>query len=751
MFGLSLIDIAVIVAYFAAVVGIGFWSSRHIRGEEDFFLAGRRFGKFVQTFAAFGQGTSADNAVGVATTTFTNGAAGVWSSMLYLFATPVYWFTSVWMRRLRLLTLGDFFLERYGSRRMAAVYAVVGSIGMMSFIALGFSAMSKTIIAITPKPASEFTTAEQGMYHAAYDREVRWGNATAAELLSLEETAELERLEQIESGARTAQEQAALVSLQGQRKAVVISHFKHGMLVWTVCLIVIVYAAAGGLEAAFLTDTLQGMFIIVLSIILIPFAWAKINVIYGGSGIGDALRTIHTKLPDSFFDIFGSPHTIDFTWYYIIALSAMATLTVVVQPNSLMACGSARGEYEARYGFVVGSYLKRVCTVFWGVFGLAAIVLYGSTIYHSDLVWGHATHDLLGPLNIGLVGLMIACLMAALMSTADCLMLTCSSLLTHNLYEPMFPNGSRTHYVWIGRLFGALALVGAAWIALQFDTILQILKFIWEMNVALVPAFWLGIKWRRANRWGAWVSIIFGVVAFLVLPVAVPTVAPSIRAMPAMLKSTAPAPLVRTYKASEADVRIRQMEIARWQTSPDANEPAADKPEPLAVGQVFTRTYPLPARGIFWTQGVKLDDQARPYGKGSLSLELVLLDWLGWDLSGNAYALNETIRILIRIGSPMLLMLVVCLLTPRDDERLVNRFFARMRTRVAPDPQEDAERLARAISNPGQDDGMLLMPGSNWEFYRWNRQDTLGFLLSVLALFLILGLMHGLLTLIGGA
>ena len=64
MFGLPWIDIVVIGLYFAAILSIGVWASRRIKNEEDFFLAGRGFGKLVQTFAAFGQGTSADNAVG---------------------------------------------------------------------------------------------------------------------------------------------------------------------------------------------------------------------------------------------------------------------------------------------------------------------------------------------------------------------------------------------------------------------------------------------------------------------------------------------------------------------------------------------------------------------------------------------------------------------------------------------------------------------------------------------------------------
>ncbi len=155
MFGLPIIDLAVIALYFAFVIAIGIWSSRRIHNQEDYFLAGRRFGKFIQTFAAFGQGTSADNAVGVTTTTFSNGIAGVWSALLYLFATPLYWMVMPWMRRLRLITLGDFFEERYGSKLMAGLYAVIGSIGMMTIISVGFAAMTKTVVALTPKTVEQ--------------------------------------------------------------------------------------------------------------------------------------------------------------------------------------------------------------------------------------------------------------------------------------------------------------------------------------------------------------------------------------------------------------------------------------------------------------------------------------------------------------------------------------------------------------------------------------------------------------------
>jgi len=743
MFGLPVVDVVVIVLYFSVIVVIGAWCSRRIKNEEDFFLAGRGFGKLVQTFAAFGQGTNADNAVGVTTTTFTNGASGIWSSLLYLFNTPIYWLVAPWMRRLRVLTTGDFFLERYGSQKMAATYAVIGSIGMMAFIALGFNAMTKTIVAITPKPAGEFTQSERLEYQRAVSEQLRQADAESATaaVLTFSELLERDRLlaEPADSLAETAE--SRLVSLEAKGPAVFISHIPENVLIWLVCLVVMFYAVAGGLQAAFLTDMLQGLFIILLSVILIPFAWAKINLMYGGSTTVDALGTVHRVLPESYFDIFGSPHSIDFTWYYILALSLMAVFTVPVAPNMLVATGSARDEYTARYGFTVGSFMKRFCTVFWGVFGLAALVLYQQKVPNSDLVWGYATRDLLGPLGLGLVGLMIASLMAALMSTADCLMLTCSSLLTHNLYEPLISGRGQRHYVWAGRVFGALVLIGSVLLATQFRTILQLLKFIWEFNVMLAPAFWLGMKWRRANRAGAWASILIAGLLFFLLPVLVPLATPQLRTNAYLLKTTDPAPLVRSYTARQADVKARQAQIGVWQKLHTEGKTTGPRPEPLAVGQKFTTRYELPRKSIFWTQDIRPDEQGVPTGRGRLTLELILLDRLGFDLSRNSYALNETIRILIRTIAPFLIMAVFSLATRRDHQALVDRFFAKMRTKGLVDRDADAEELAKSLENPGRYRELLLFPESEWELFKWNREDAVGFGLSVLAVGGVLGLM----------
>ena len=740
MFGLEIIDIIVIVLYFAVMVAIGFWSSRRINNQEDYFLAGRRFGKLIQTFAAFGQATSSDNAVGVTTTTFNNGIAGIWSSMLYLFATPLYWLVTHWPRRMRVLTLGDYFSERFNSVKMGAVYSLIGSVGMMAFIALGFSAMTKTILVITPKDAVSYTQSEIAQYNNAFtaERIALEAAGDTIDILTYEQLLERQQIKEVDSAQRSSGQVERLTVLDELKPALLVSHMSESVLIWSVSIIVLLYAVVGGLEAAFLTDMIQGIFIIILSVLLIPFGWAKINAIYGGSTIMDAMHTIHQKLPESYFKIFGAPHTPDFTWYYVLTLSFMAAITVVVQPNGAVLAGSAKDEISNRSGVVMGNFLKRFCTVFWAIFGLGAIVLYSGKVIHSDLVWGYATLDLLGSLNMGLVGLMIACLMAALMSTVDCYMITCASLLTHNFYFPLMPNRSQKHYVWIGRLFGTLVVLGGAWVALQFDTILQILKFIWEINVMLAPAYWLGIKWRRANRTGAWMSIGIGALLFLIVPVMSPVVSSQMRYQDSLLLTTQPAPRVVAETATEFDVRQRTEDILRWETLNKMDKAPGTKPSVLSIGDEFEQKYTFPSRSIFWTQGIKADSEGRLYGKGRFNIELWIMEKCGINLQTNPYALNETLRILFRTLLPFIILIVTSLLTKPDPQNILDNFYAKMRTKVNPDPEIDAREVELSVQNPARYDSLLLLPKTQFELYKWNKQDWIGFILSVAGVGLVL-------------
>ncbi len=720
MFGLEVIDIVVLAVYFAVVLFIGFRSMKRIHNQEDYFLGGRRFGKVLQIFTAFGQATSSETAVSAVTTTYNNGASGVWSVLLYLWSTPVFWFTSPWYRRMRVLTLGDYFEERFGSKRIAGFFSIIASLFLMTMIGFGMKAVSKTVLGVTQKQESEFTQEELIEYNQAVELE-KLRVLRGENKLDLTQEKRLEKLE-----------------IKKPRRE--FSYVDENVLIWSICVVVFVYALAGGLQAAVYTDMLQGIFIILLSIILVPFGLSKVNSIFGSTGFWGAMHTIHQQLPEWYFDIFGSAKTVDFTWYYIFALSALGMINVAVQANQMNAIASAKDELTARIGFTSGCFMKRFCTVLWGFTGLITIVLYSGTVKNPDYVWGHATRDLLGGLGIGLVGLMIACLLAALMSTADTLMITTSGVLTHNLYRPLLPNFEEKHYVRVGRVSGGVVLVGAALMAARFDTILQMLKFIYEFNAILAAAFWCGIKWRRTNRTGAWSSMIVAMLIFAVIPIILPAMVPKLRTNSYLLKRTDPEALTRTYTAHQMDVAQRNKEIEQWDELNKEGQAIGPRPIQILVGQEVVKVIQPPRKSVFWQKGIK-ETGGVPKGQGLFYIEMVVVDRI-FDLSKNPHALNETVRTLIRIVLPFSVLIIVSLLTKPDDKQQLDRFYVKMRTPVILDREKDRVELEKSYANPDRFRGTLLFPNSNFEFFKWKKIDTIGFVLSVLTVFGIIGIFY---------
>jgi Na+/proline symporter len=135
IYGLKPIDLSMIVAYFGAIVAIGFWASRRVRNETDFFLGGRRFGKGLLTMHWLCTGTHSEMAVQVAGATARVGLGGIWYQWMWLFSTPFYWLIAPITRRLRVTTTGDFFRIRYG-RGLEILYTIVALIYLALSIAL---------------------------------------------------------------------------------------------------------------------------------------------------------------------------------------------------------------------------------------------------------------------------------------------------------------------------------------------------------------------------------------------------------------------------------------------------------------------------------------------------------------------------------------------------------------------------------------------------------------------------------------
>lgn len=146
--GIHLLDWFILGIYISVITAIGLYSNKAVKSTGDYFMGGRRFGKLLMIAQAFGAGTRADQAVAVIGASSQIGLAGIWYQWLYLFSTPFYWLIAPIYRRLRYITIGDFFEKRYGTS-MGAAYAVVGLLWFAANIGVVLKGTGVTIEAIT--------------------------------------------------------------------------------------------------------------------------------------------------------------------------------------------------------------------------------------------------------------------------------------------------------------------------------------------------------------------------------------------------------------------------------------------------------------------------------------------------------------------------------------------------------------------------------------------------------------------------
>lgn len=625
-------DYLVLFIYFSGMSAIGIWAMRQVKAQEDYFMGGRKFGKLLQTFAAFGAGTGSADPVNTARGTFASGMSGMWGVMYWLFVTPIYWISAVWYRRMRCLTLGDWFTERYESKPMGVAYAIFGCFYYIVYGAMLFTAIGKVGVPLLGE-----------------------------ELM----------------GIKTEY-----------------------VLVPLVAVIVMIYGVLGGITAAYWTDLIQGICIILLSILLIPFGLNEVVKRFGASGDSwtDGFRVMHEQLPASTFEIVGGSAASEFPLYAIITIVIMNMIGIVLTPHFIVTGGgSAKSEHDARVGLVTGNFIKRFCTIGWVITALIVLTLYGNNqalIGDADMAWGVATRELLGPLGIGLVGLMLACLLAALMSSVDCYMLVCAALVVRNIYVPYGnPNATEQECLRLGRITGAIVVLGAVMVSVTMLDMFKQLELTWIVPMTFAALFWLGMYWRRATTKAGWITIVFCLLCFFALPRLIPAVAPELRTHEAYL--------------------------------------TVNSPEGAAGGQ-----------SIYWTGGVKENEEegGDKIGQGSFRFDMVIYDkLLGLDLTQYRKAALKTLEFPFKIIAPFLVMIIASLLTQPNSKKALDRLYVKMKTPVDPDPEGDAHEIDVSYARPDRFNDRKMFPGSNWEFERPTKMDFWGFVGCFLICFAIIG------------
>jgi Na+/proline symporter len=258
----------------------------------------------------------------------------------------------------------------------------------------------------------------------------------------------------------------------------------------------LLYSFFGGLIASAYTDFVQGLLIIVMSVMLIPLGLREVG---GFTGMREAL-------PGHFFDVYSSVSGLNAFTIAMLAVNGIVGITA--QPHMLSMCATGNNERSGRIGMTYGSIVKRLCTIGWALTGLivaAMIVRRGVRFSDPEMAFGYACRELLFP---GFTGLMVACVLAANMSTCSNFMVNTGAIFTQNFYRVyVTPNASDTQLLRTGRLSGfGLTLLGVGF-ALTVKNVLHAFLFT-ETIAAFIGIMVLGgFLWKGANRSGAWTSI----------------------------------------------------------------------------------------------------------------------------------------------------------------------------------------------------------------------------------------------------
>uniref|UniRef100_A0A3P8N8M7 Sodium/mannose cotransporter SLC5A10 n=1 Tax=Astatotilapia calliptera TaxID=8154 RepID=A0A3P8N8M7_ASTCA len=309
----------------------------------------------------------------------------------------------------------------------------------------------------------------------------------------------------------------------------------------TVLMLVVtaLYTIAGGLAAVIYTDTLQTFIMLVGAIILTVTAFNKIG---GYSQLAERYsRAIPSKIiPNSTchlprqdaMHLFRDAVTGDLPWpgmtlgLTILATWYWCTDQVIVQ-RSL----SAKNMSHVKGASIFAAYLKMLPFIFIVLPGMISRALYpdsvgcvdpeecvrvcGAEVGCSNIAFPKLVIELMPS---GLRGLMIAVMMAALMSSLTSIFNSSSTLFTMDIWKKHRPRASERELLLVGRIVTViLVVVSVVWIPiLQSANSGQLYVYIQSVTSYLAPpvtaVFTLAIFWKRTNEQGAFWGLMVGLV-----------------------------------------------------------------------------------------------------------------------------------------------------------------------------------------------------------------------------------------------
>ncbi|MFT2099515.1 sodium/proline symporter PutP [Marinomonas sp. 2405UD66-6] len=284
--------------------------------------------------------------------------------------------------------------------------------------------------------------------------------------------------------------------------------YTYAVVIGTVC--VVSYTLFGGFLAVAWTDLVQGLMmsaaLVIVPIIALDGSWSQLS---------DTLMTKNPELLNIWTNVSGEP------------LSAIAIISLVAwglgyfgQPHILARFKASRSNKDvktARYIAVSWTLISMIGALLIGLVGISYVdTNLAGNLADSEKIFMILVNAIFHPI---VAGILLAAILAAIMSTADSQLLVSSSALAEDFYKQLFnKDATQEQIVKVGRLAVVMISVVALFLALNPESsVLGLVSYAWAgFGAAFGPAILLSLFWRNMNRNGALAGIIIGGVTVVV-------------------------------------------------------------------------------------------------------------------------------------------------------------------------------------------------------------------------------------------
>ena len=267
--------------------------------------------------------------------------------------------------------------------------------------------------------------------------------------------------------------------------AVVLKAFFPELELWYTCLILAfvagIYTAAGGLAAVVYTDVIQAVVLLLGSCLItycvfahpsVDFSWDKLSGQLD-AGLFSVVNPAHHPISDPNLPWLGTLVGVPILGFYFWVTNQYIVQRVL----------GARSVDDARWGALLGGLLKLPVLFIMVLPGLAAKLIFPE-ITNGDEVFPTLVTQLL---PIGVIGVVMAGLIAAIMSSIDSTLNSASALVTLDFVQPRRPDMDDKQAAFVGRVTMTIIMVVAAFWAPQIQHFGGLFKYLQEMLAFMVP------------------------------------------------------------------------------------------------------------------------------------------------------------------------------------------------------------------------------------------------------------------------